>query len=179
MKWILRITGAIVALILLCMVGLVFMGMRADSDRMQTSLVIHRPPADVWPWLYEGDKLTQWVSWLKEVKRDPGPLQVGRKSIWTMEDANNGGKPMTFTTQAEAVEPERRYAAQINAPGAFTGTAEYRLVSLGDSTRLDSDARYRFDNWMARLFAPLIMNEARKKAVMDFEHLKTLVEKAK
>ncbi len=180
MKWALRIIGAIAGALAVGLLVLIFMGMGTDADRMQGSMVIHRAPADVWPWLYEGDKLTQWVSWLKDVQRDPGPPQVGRTGIWTMQDANNGGMLMKINGTVEAVEPNRRFAMRLAASGGFSGTSEYRLVDLGGgSTRLETDARYHFDIWMARLFAPLIMAQARKKAVMDQEHLRALLEAGK
>jgi hypothetical protein len=51
------------------------------------------------------------------------------------------------------------------------------LTDLGNGqTRLESDARYRFDNWFARLMTPVVLVVAEKKMKGDLEHLKALAE---
>src|SRR6185369_11991743 len=113
-----------------------------------------------------------WVSWLKDVQRDSGPPQVGRRAIWTMQDMNNGGMLMKINLTVDAVESSRRYAVSLNADGGFKGHTEYRLTDLGGgTTRLETDSRYDFDFWLAKLMTPLIMSQARKKAVMDLDQL--------
>jgi uncharacterized protein YndB with AHSA1/START domain len=177
MKWVLYILGALVALIALACLVLFVLGLRADSDRLQSSITIQRPPAEVWPWLYEGEKSKQWVSWLVEVKRDPGPPVPGSHFTWTMHDANNGNREMIIEATTLSVEPQRQLVLKVSTAGVFDGTSTYTLTDLGGATRLDSDSHYTFDSGFARLMTPLIMPSARKKMNSDLAHLRELVEK--
>ena len=178
MKWILIVVGGLVGLLVLCLIVLLAMGAGADSNRMVSSVVIHRKPEVVWPWLYKPDKVKQWVSWLVEIREEgEGEPVVGGKAVWVMEDRNNNNERMEITGTVTAVEPYRRMAVHLTAPEGFSGDATYLLTALPDgSTRLDSDSRYVFDNAFAKLMTPLVMWQAKKKYVGDQEHLRALVE---
>ncbi len=178
MKWFLRIAAALIGILVLGVLVLAALGMKEDSHRLQTSITIHRPPADVWPYLYEGDKLKVWVTWLKDVERAPGPPVVGAHQTWTMEDPNNGGAQMRIQSTIAAAEPNRRLIADLSAEGGFHGKAQYSLTDLGNgSTRLDLDSDYQFEVWIAKLMSPLIMPQARKKMNGDLERLRMAAEK--
>lgn len=177
MKWLLYIAGGIAGVLVAGVLVLLVLGMRPDVNRLQTSTIIHRPPDQVWPYLYESDKLKAWVTWLKAVQREPGQPQIGHTQVWTMEDMNNGGAQMKIKSTIDAAEPNRRLAVNLSVPGAFSGHAEYRLTDLGGgATKLECDSRYHFDNGMATLMMPLVISEARKKSVSDLERLRTAVE---
>jgi uncharacterized membrane protein len=179
MKWLLYILGGIAGLLVAGLLVLLVLGSRADANRMQTSVIIHRPPDQVWPWLYERDKLKVWVSWLKDVEREPGQPQPGHTAVWTMEDMNNGGMLMKIRNTVGAVETNRRLTGTLSAPGGFHGHNEYRLTDLGGgATKVENDSRYDFDVWIAKMMAPLVMSEARKKSVSDLERLRAAVESA-
>ena len=180
MKWILIVLGSLVGLLVLCLVVLLVMGASADSNRMVATIVIHRKPEVVWPWLHKPDKVKQWVSWLvelREVGEGGGEPAVGQKAVWVMEDRNNNNERMEITGTVTAVEPNRRIAVHMTAPEGFSGEATYLLTALPDgSTRLDTDSRYVFDNGFAKLMTPLVLWQAKKKLAGDQEHLRQLVE---
>jgi uncharacterized protein YndB with AHSA1/START domain len=177
-KWTKVVLLTLAAIIVLPVAGLLIGGALPDSDHMVTSVIVHRKPEAIWPWLYQPDKVKQWVSWLKEVREDgPGEPAVGRKGVWVMEDPNNGNERVEFTGTVEAVELYRRIAIRLNAPGGFQGSSAYILTPLPDgSTRLDSDSRYVFDSAFARFMSPLIYWQAKKKMVGDFERLRAHLE---
>jgi TolB-like protein len=75
----------LLGLIAVTLAALWVMGRRADAGRLQASIDIDRAPADVWPWITEGDKEKAWVTWLTEVKNE-GPS----RQIWTLHNVNNG-----------------------------------------------------------------------------------------
>jgi len=178
MKWIMIVLGSLVGLLVLCLVVLLAMGASADSNRMVYSVVIHRKPDAVWPWLYKPDKVKQWVTWLVDIREEgEGEPAVGQKAVWVMEDRNNNNARMEMTGTVTAVEPNRRMAVHLTAAEGFTGDATYLLTALPDgSTRLDTDSRYVFDNAFARLMTPLVMWQAKKKLASDQDHLRALVE---
>jgi len=57
-------------------VTLLILGQRKDAGHMHGSIEIAASPQQLFPWLVEGDKLKQWVSWLVEV-RVPDPTVHG------------------------------------------------------------------------------------------------------
>jgi uncharacterized protein YndB with AHSA1/START domain len=178
MKWLKFALITLAAVILIPAAALAILNSRADANRLHYSVVIRKSPEAIWPWLYEPEKLKAWVSWLKDVHRDTqGNPVPGANFTWTMEDANNGNQAMTINGRVEASDPPRSLTVNLSSPGAFQGSATYKLTPSADgSTLLESDSRYDFENGFARFMMPLIMREARKKMDTDYSHLKSLVE---
>lgn len=178
MKWLAWGVAGLLGLVLV-MVGVLWvLGRRGDAGRVQASVDVDRPPAEVWAWITEPEKEKAWVSWLVEVKAD-GPARVGSHQVWVMEDRNNGNARVQIGSVATAVEPGRRLEVRLSAPGMFTGDAVYALEDLGNGqTRLAVDSRYRYDMAFARLMEPLITPSAKKKFLEDLSRLKTLAESA-
>jgi uncharacterized protein YndB with AHSA1/START domain len=178
MKWLAWAVGGLLGVVLLAVGVLFVLGRRADAGRIQTSVDVNRSPAEVWAWITEPEKEKAWVSWLVDVRRE-GPLQVGSRQTWVMEDRHNGSERMEIVAVSTAVEPGRRLSVQLLAPGVFTGDAVYTLADLGNGrTRLSNDSRYRYDMAFARLMEPLITPSAKKKFAEDLARLKTLAEAA-
>ncbi len=180
MKWIAVAVLGLVGLFVVAAVVLLALGRRADAGRLVTSIEVNRPPAEVWLWITEPDKLKGWVTWLVEVRQlTDGPVRPGSRVEWVMQDANNGNRPMVITSETLAFEVGRRLELKLSAPGAFSGVATYALVDLGGGrTRLATDAHYRYDSAFARLMEPLITPAAAKKFDGDMARLKALAEAA-
>ena len=168
----------LVAIIALPVVAIFIAGSLPDADRMVTSVVLRQKPETIWPWLYQTDKVKQWVSWLVEIREQgTGDIAVGQSAVWVMEDRNNGNTRVEFTGTVEAVEPYKRIAIRLSAPGGFQGSNVYTLTPLPDgNTRLDSDSRYVFDSAFARFMSPLIYWQAKKKMLGDLEVLRARLE---
>ena len=162
------------AIIVVPVVALWIAGLLPDADHMVTSVVLRQKPEAIWPWLYQSDKVKQWVSWLVDIREaGTGDIAVGQSAIWVMEDRNNGNERVEFTGTVEAVEPNKRIAIRLSAPGGFRGSNVYLLTPLPDGrTRLDSDSRYIFDSAFARFMSPLIYWQAKKKMLGDLEALR-------
>ena len=176
MRWIKFGILSIVGIIVLATAALAIAGSGSDANRLQCSLVIRQKPAAIWPWLYEAEKVKQWVTWIVEV-RNEGPPVAGSKMVWVMEDRNNGNARMEITAVAQTVEPERKLAVALSATEAFRGTSTYTLTVEPDgSTVLASDSRYTFDNGFAKFMMPLVIWQAKKKMLSDMGHLRTLIE---
>jgi uncharacterized protein YndB with AHSA1/START domain len=176
MKWILRIGGGLLGVILLAVIVLLVMGSRSTAGSVQTSVEINASPEQVWPWLHEHDKVKQWVSWLVEV-RPVGPVTspVGSKEVWVMRDENNGGKLMEITGTCTEYVPHTRLGVAVSTPGMFDGNQAYRLIPLdGSRTRLEVTGHYTFHMWWAKLLEPLITPSAKKKLDGDLARLQTL-----
>ena len=178
MKWIKIALGVLAVLIVVPVLALAIAGAGPNSNRIATSVVIHRKPAAVWPWLYQPDKVKSWVSWLVEVRANgAGEPDAGQSAVWVMEDRNNGNMRMEITSTVEAVETNRRIAVRMSAPEGFSGSTVYTLAELPDgSTRLESDSRFHLENAFARFMTPLVCWQAKKKMLGDIEQLRSRLE---
>jgi carbon monoxide dehydrogenase subunit G len=178
MKWLLRIGGALVALIVLAIVVLKLMGMRTDAGRIRHTVEIDRPPAQVFRWLNEPERVKQWISWLVEIRPVQGaPTSgVGAKDVFVMDDPNMKQK-VELESEVTAFEPDRKISVKIHAAMGFSGDLDYILTPVGEGrTRLEYDGRYQYHHWMASLFEPLVTPQAKAKLEGDLAKLKQLVE---
>jgi uncharacterized protein YndB with AHSA1/START domain len=176
LKWI----GIVVAaLIVLPFVTLLILSQRANAGASHTEIEIAAAPEAVWPWLDEGARLKQWVSWLVEV-REPQPVHhgVGAPMTWVMKDENNGGALMPMAGKFTEYNPPTHFKFSIGSPREmFEGEEAYTLVRLDNGhTRMAIDARYRYHQWFAALMEPLITPAADKKMRSDLAKLKSLIE---
>lgn len=176
MKWALRIVGGFLVVILLAVAVLFGAGYRAGAGRTHASAELNGSPDQLWPWLNEGEKLKQWVSWLVEVRGWEQGGGVGAKRVWMMKDENNGGMLMEIEGTCTEYAPPSRLTVQLKSGSDFDGQQTYLLTDLGNGrTRLDVDSNYHFSSSLARLMEPLITALAEKKLVGDVARLKGLV----
>jgi hypothetical protein len=177
MKWVLRIVGGFLLVLVLGVAALAVVSHRAGAGRMHTSAELIGSPEQIWPWLNEGEKLKQWVSWLVEVRGWDNGGAVGAKRVWVMKDENNGGMLMEINGVCSAYSRPTLLTVQLSVADAFDGEQSYRLTDLGNGrTRIEVNSQYRFGSSLARLMEPLITKAARKKMVGDLAHLQALVE---
>jgi uncharacterized protein YndB with AHSA1/START domain len=177
MKWLKWIFIVPVALLAIAFATLLVLSHLPGADKIHASVEIAASPQTIWPWLNEGDKLKQWVSWLAEVKQTE-PRALGASQTWVMHDANNGGAPMSIASRCTEFTPPKRLGVTVNVPNAFDGSQTYAITDLGNNrSRLDIDGEYRFTQWFASLMTPLIMPAAAKKMEGDIATLKRLTEK--
>lgn len=180
MKWVIRIALVLAVLLIVPTVTLLIMGRRADAGTAQATIDIDASPDRVWPWLDEGDKLKQWISWMVDVKYPDAQKArgLGAKRVWVMRDENNGGALMQIESTCTEYAPPVRMTVQIaDTEGMFRGEETYALADLGGGrTRMVVRSRAHYMEWFANLMEPVITPQAKKKMVMDAAHLKRLVE---
>lgn len=178
MKWIVRILGALVVLLVVCVLGLWIASNRRDAGRMRGNIEIERSPEDVWVWMTQGDKLTQWVGWLSEVQPDSTtPAEgIGHRETWIMDDPRMKDKlrvPGTITLW----EPPNQMGVHIEVPNMFEGDVLYTLTELPNGhTKVEQDGRFKYLERFAALMEPLVTPEAMHKLVADMQRLKSKVE---
>ncbi|MDZ4799057.1 MAG: hypothetical protein SGI92_12900, partial [Bryobacteraceae bacterium] len=83
MKIVVCLLSGIVGILLVAILVLSGMTMRPGANMARAEVEIAASPAEVWPWLTEGEKAKKWVSWLVEV-REASP----DKQVWVMHDMN-------------------------------------------------------------------------------------------
>lgn len=176
MKWLKWVFIVPAALLVLVFGILLVLSNLPGAGKLHASVEIAASPQQIWPFLNEGDKLKQWVSWLAEVKQTE-PRGPGASQTWVMHDANNGNAAMSIDSRCTEYTPPTRLSVVVNTPHEFDGSQTYALKDLGNNhTRLEIDGDYHFTQWFASLMTPLIMPAAAKKMEGDIATLKKLVE---
>ena len=178
MKWLKWIGIILAAVLILPLVTLFALGHRANAGHAHASVEINASPEQIWPWLDDGDKLKQWISWLVEV-RESGPAAhaVGANRVLVMKDENNGGMLMEISGQYTEYAPPTLMSMRLSTPQEFDGSQTYHLESLANGhTRFNIDSHYHFANWFANLMEPVVTPIAEKKMVGDAVRLKSLLE---
>ena len=178
MKWLVRIGGALIALLVVAVAGLWLASNRHGAGRMRGSVEIARPPEDIWPWMTQPDRLTQWVGWLTAVETDSTTpaTGIGHRETWVMDDPRSKSHmrvPGTITLW----EPFRHMGVHMEMPGLGDGDVLYRLQDLGNGrTRVEQDGRFRYQSQLMKLVEPMITPEAMRKMVADLNRLREKVE---
>lgn len=178
MKWIARILGGALVLFVVCALGLWIASHRRDAGRMRGNIEIARPVDQVWAWMTEPAKLTQWVGWLSEVQTDSlsSPEGIGHREIWVMDDPRMKEKlhvPGTITLW----EPPNQMGVHVEVPKAFEGDVLYKLTELPNGhTRVEQDGRFTYLDRFAALMEPVVTPEKMRKMFADMQRLKSKVE---
>jgi len=117
------------------------------------------PPARLWLFLDEPERLKQWLSGLEEmrhVKEESG--RVGTTFVMKIKE---GRKVSEYEGQVTAYETERHLGISFwggNFPPGMVMHVDYRLADLGGRTRLDYVAKMTCSQplpWWLRLLIPL------------------------
>jgi uncharacterized protein YndB with AHSA1/START domain len=175
MKW-KRVTVYAVSVIgvLAVMVGIAAVTTSGRATN-EASVTIAKPPAVVFPWLYEPEKRQQWVGGLKGARNDkPGMPTVGSQLIDTVE---MDGERTEMVAIVKTIEPERRLESTMATP-TFDVTVRYDLVPDKDGTTLTVHSESVFKTWLGKLLSGTIQTGAQRKLARDLHGLKAKIEKA-
>src|SRR5262249_13067576 len=157
MKWAIRLAGTVAALLVVGFLGLWIASNRRDAGRMRVSVEIERAPEEIWPWITEPEQLTQWVSWLSEVRPDTTtPAEgIGHRETWVMDDPRMKQK-LLVPGMVTVWDPPDQMGIHVEVPGVFEGDVLYKLTDLGNGrTRVERDGRYQYANKLEALMEPL------------------------
>jgi carbon monoxide dehydrogenase subunit G len=136
---------------------------------------IQRPVEDVFTWLDDEQKATQWLSGLEQII----PITQGGNRVGAQAKHiyNENGRRFEMIEETLIYEPNRH--VKIRAEGdMFTLTAEYTLTPTGSATRLDFASELRFKNGLMRLLTPLLMLGSQRRTMRELQKLKSLVEQS-
>ena len=176
MTLLVRVLLGIVLLCVLAVLVLFAISRRPNAGRIVSSVEIAAPVDTVWTWITEPARLTQWVGWLAEVRRDETtPAGVGARESWFMNDPNMK-KRIELKSVVTRYEPPRRVDVRVSLDQGFDGDYSYVLEPSGAGTKVTMTGTSKYVGWMIQLMEPLVTPEAAKKMNHDFGTLKRLVE---
>ena len=138
--------------------------------RVEHSLVIERPPTEVFAYATDPDKLPEWQSTALEARSD-GPMRQGAR---VTEVRKFLGRRMESEVEVTAYEPDRRFALKVvSGPVPFTYEQTLEPSDGGTAVKvlLEGEPGVFF-----KLAEPLVERAVRRQIQADFEQLKDILE---
>jgi uncharacterized protein YndB with AHSA1/START domain len=130
------------------------------------SVDIGRPPAEVFPWLLEEDKVPKWTSDLERYDVE-GQLGVGARAIQRLSLA--GG--ITLSMEIVSYEPPRAASTAFETNGVKV-SSDYTLEASGGGTRLTQTLDAKASGFTAKMLIPIVQGRLETKLKADLETLR-------
>jgi uncharacterized protein YndB with AHSA1/START domain len=140
--------------------------------RIESRVEIGAPPATVFPWLVDPERLGRWISgFIGSEPIGSGEVRVGSRSRDTIEAE---GRRFEVETEIIELRPDKRLAVRITS-SSHDQVDSYDLDARGGSTELLYRSEMRLRGLM-RPLGPLITSRIRARADTDLATLKREVE---
>jgi len=133
---------------------------------------IPKPPAEVFPWLLEVDKVPQWTSRLQAYGiQGDGTLGPGARlrQVLTV-----GGRALDIEIEIVRYEPPRFAESRFETNGMHVVTT-YSLGEAGGGTDLTQTLEGKANGFKARLLIPVVQPKLEAKLTEDLERLRELL----
>ena len=142
--------------------------------RCESTTTVARPPADVFPWLIEPDKVRRWMTGLEVYQPlEPGPLGVGSR---IRQELVVSGQHLKFELQITRLEPPA--AAELRFEGSgFKAVNEYTVTPEvnGGGTAVTWVIAGDTTSFKAKLLAPMVQAKLEEKLDTDLVRLRSLL----
>ena len=130
---------------------------------------IPRPPAEVFPWLLEEDKVPQWTGNLRALRAARrGALGTGSRVRQVLEVS---GRRIDVELEITAYEPPTGAETRFSTNGIEVVNA-YALEAAGAGTRLTQSVDAKPSGLTARMLVPVIQPRLEEKLTQDLERLR-------
>lgn len=142
------------------------------SLRVETSVRIARPPADVFAFIADPTNLPQWDPAIREVRpSQDGPVGPGSGLTVVAEEA---GRHVEVATRVTEFEPDRLFGVAMAYAGVPI-TLRWRLAPEGTGTRVTVEGVAELSG-MLTLAGGLIQGPVRERLERAHANLKRLLE---
>jgi uncharacterized protein YndB with AHSA1/START domain len=130
---------------------------------------IPQPPAEVFPWLLEEDKVPRWTGHLTAFERlDDGQLGTGSRVRQVLEVS---GRTIDVELEVVGYQPPTGAETRFSTNGIEVVNA-YALEAAGAGTRLTQSIEAKPSGLTARLLIPVIQPRLEQKLAEDLERLR-------
>jgi uncharacterized membrane protein len=130
---------------------------------------IARPPAEVFPWLLDADKVPRWTGHLQRYERlDDGPLGRGSQVRQVLEVS---GRTIDVELEVTAYEPPSGAQTRFSTNGIEVVNS-YALQAAGAGTRLTQSIEAKPSGLSARMLVPIVKPRLEEKVTEDLERLR-------
>ena len=140
--------------------------------RTERSAEIARPPAEVFPYLLEEDKVPQWTTGLEGYERlDSGPIGRGARFRQALEVS---GQRFTVEMEVTDYDPPNAATTSFQIRGVDV-VNRYSLADGGGGTRLTQSVEASGGGLKGRVFIPMIQPHLERKLEADLAALRALL----
>ena len=134
------------------------------------TVTVPRAPDEVFPWLFEEDKVPQWTGGLDGYAVQ-GTLGPGATIRQTLEVS---GHKVDVEMELTRYEPPREAESRFAISGLDVVTT-YSLSPDGGGTELTQTLEGSASGFKARMLVPVVQPRLEKKLTEDLERLRTLL----
>jgi carbon monoxide dehydrogenase subunit G len=140
--------------------------------RCESTVSVDRPPADVFPWLIDADKVPRWMTGLQVYEPlDPPPLRVGSR---IRQELSVSGHLLRFELRVAELDPPRRAVLRFAGSG-FEAANEYAVEASGSGSRVTWVIEGETTSFKAKLIAPMVQARLQEKLEGDLVRLRELL----
>lgn len=141
--------------------------------RCESSVNVDKPPAEVFPWLLDADKVPRWMTGLDVYEPlAPGPLGAGSR---IRQELTVSGQQLRFELEVARLEPPRAAVLRFQGSG-FKAANEYSVVPAGSGAKVTWVIAGETTSFKAKLIAPMVQARLQEKLDTDLERLRALLD---
>jgi uncharacterized protein YndB with AHSA1/START domain len=134
-------------------------------------IVVARPPHEVFPWLFEDDKVPQWTSGLEQYEV-LGALGAGARIRQTLEVS---GTRRTFEEEILSFDPPTAAASRFTLEGIAVRSSFALAPDGGASARVARTVSAKAESFSARFLLPVVRSHLERKIDADLARLRELL----
>jgi len=140
--------------------------------RTERSAELSAPPEEVFPYLFDEDKVPRWTTGLEGYERlDRGPLARGARFRQALDVS---GQRFTVELEVTEYDPPRRAESRFEVRGIDV-TSTYALTPGGSGTKLTQSVEASGGGIKGRLLLPVLRPHLERKLEADLAALRALL----
>ena len=130
-----------------------------------------RPPAEVFPWLLEQDKVPRWTGHLERYEQLDGALGAGSRVRQVLEIS---GRTIDVELEIVRYDPPNAAGTRFETNGIKVVT-DYSLESTSGGTRLTQSLEAKAGGLTAKMLLPVVQPRLEQKLTEDLERLRSVL----
>ena len=140
--------------------------------RCESTVTVAKPPADVFPWLLDADKVPRWMTGLEVYEPlEPGPLHVGSR---IRQELSVSGQQLRFELEVAELDAPRRAVLRFEGSG-FKAANEYAVREAAGGAEVTWVISGDTTSFKAKLIAPIVQAKLQEKLDVDLGRLRALL----
>jgi carbon monoxide dehydrogenase subunit G len=132
---------------------------------------VAKAPEEVFPWLYDGDKVPQWTSGLEGYEVLGGQVAAGTKIRQTLEVS---GTRRTFEEEITSYAPPSAASSRFKLEGIAVESS-FTVTPNGAGSQISRAVKAKAEGLSARFLLPIVQSHLERKLEGDFERLRDLL----
>jgi len=137
--------------------------------RCESTVSVDKPPAEVFPWLLEADKVPRWMTGLEVYEPlEPGPLRVGSR---IRQELLVSGQHLRFELELTRLEPPHAAVLRFEGSG-FKAANEYSVSAVPGGAQVTWVISGDTTSFKAKLIAPMVQAKLQEKLDTDLARLR-------